>query len=261
MKGVVNDTASRGFCGPTVIAAITRQPLSVVLTAARRATYPDWDSMTRRPPIKGMSTGQVRRTLNLLGYDMRQCSTFDLKPTKGWGVAGRPSLAKWFKTRTEAERKNLVIVNVTNHWVLVKGNKFLDTMTGGRPVRIGLAPGRRKRVEKTFIVTKLKSLWKVEIEALESRALLAEQSYRRRRNSIDTSARREIVKLGGKPSVYRDGGLSYLKVAFDPPVNDVKEVETMHYDWHTSLDRVKSALADPDPFRDQDDRQSVYYSE
>jgi hypothetical protein len=45
------------------------------------------------------------------------------------------------------------VLIVTGHWVAVRGRWFVDTWTGGVPVRIADAPRRRKRVRFAYRIT------------------------------------------------------------------------------------------------------------
>jgi hypothetical protein len=56
-----------------------------------------------------------------------------------------PTLAEWLRT-TKRAPDTYYIVEVSHHWVLVKGRKFVDTFTKGEWVFLRSAPHRRKRV-------------------------------------------------------------------------------------------------------------------
>lgn len=143
MKTVNNDTAGRGYCGPHVVAGMTGRPLSHVLEAFRIVRFGEhWRGDHYRPPlIKGTSAYEVRMVLQLFGYEMvENCNYYSSKPT----------MARWYKTRCQWMRDLPCAVNITGHWVLVKGNMFLDTFTNGQKVRIGKAPHRRARVKGVY---------------------------------------------------------------------------------------------------------------
>lgn len=254
MHPVCNDTGSRAFCGPTVLAGITGQPISVVKNAIRRGRYGDrYDTMHRRPPIMGTGLSELKRALELLGFELFKHGRYYSRPQ-------RPTLARWFKTRSDDERQHYVIVNVTHHWVLVKGNMFLDTFSKGEPVRIGKAPGRRKRVVQTYLVRKTRRVTKAEIEALESKAILREEGWRKLRRKSENADRAKIVALGGKPKVYDEIGCKYVTVTFDPPAHGwIKEIETMHYDWAETYDRVQLALDNPDEWQEESSEPGKLY--
>ncbi|WP_421927165.1 hypothetical protein [Neoaquamicrobium sediminum] len=141
---VENDTSSRAFCGPTALAALTGQPISVVRDACRMARHGnDWPArLPRAPRVRGVSNVVLEKALRLLGFTGRWVR-----------VAGNPTLAAWLERRTREERYRPCIVNVTGHYVTVSGYEFVDTFTRGKVVDVGEAPGRRKRVQRVFIVT------------------------------------------------------------------------------------------------------------
>jgi hypothetical protein len=61
-----------------------------------------------------------------------------------------PTLAAWLRTRPD--KSATYIINVTGHYVLISGRKFVDTGTRGEWVNIGKAPHRRARVVKVWRV-------------------------------------------------------------------------------------------------------------
>lgn len=60
------------------------------------------------------------------------------------------TLAAWLKQRPD--RAGTYVINVTGHYVLVVGQKFVDTATRGEWVSIRKAPHRRTRVENVWQV-------------------------------------------------------------------------------------------------------------
>lgn len=141
---VENDTKAKAFCGPTAIAAITGQPISIVRDACRMARYgATWPtSLQRAPNVWGVSNKVLEKALRILGYVGR------------WDkVDGNPTLASWLDNRTAEQRHRLCVVNVTRHYVAVAGYEFVDTFTRGGVVDIDEAPHRRKRVKRAFVVT------------------------------------------------------------------------------------------------------------
>lgn len=141
---VENNTKTKAFCGPTAIAAITGNPISVVRDACRMARHGEnWPTRCPRAPrITGMTQGQVAAALKTLGV------------VGGWvAVPGKPTLAGWLDGRTTAEFRSIAIVRVTGHFVAVAGEQFVDTFTKGQVVHVDDAPRRRKRVTHVFIVT------------------------------------------------------------------------------------------------------------
>lgn len=143
LRDVVNDTKTRAFCGPMAVAAITGEPVSRVRDAFRLVRYgASWTSRRRSPPIMGTHAHETERVLRLFGY------------VGAWHeVAGRPTLAAYLDDRTGEQRTHPCVVIVTGHCVAVSGWVFCDTFSKGRVVDADTAPGRRKRVQKVFVIT------------------------------------------------------------------------------------------------------------
>ena len=146
MKAVSNDTAGSGYCGPTVVAGITGKPLSKVLDAFRTVKFGKWwpGSFDRAPNIRGTTRSEVIRTLQMFGY-------VATRPKEGgdttyYRKAERMTMARWYKKREDYMRRFWCLIETHGHWVLVKGNRFMDTHTDQAPVTIGKAPLRRARV-------------------------------------------------------------------------------------------------------------------
>jgi hypothetical protein len=152
MRSLKRDVGGRAWCGPTAIGAITGEPLSKVREVLREAKGGQtikyrgkWGQTCERlRPVKGTTTGQVIRALAKLGWIASRIS-----------VPNEPTLAAFLRKRTPSLMNVHLLIEVTNHWVVVKGRKFVDTFTKGEPVFIGKAPGRRKRVHGVWIVTKI----------------------------------------------------------------------------------------------------------
>jgi hypothetical protein len=144
--GCLNDTRGMAYCGPTVVSAITGQPVSKVKAAI-------WNC---RPgskaglPIKGTSIRDLENAFRAFGYDMVHVngwwSLIYLKYGKG------PTLAHFLRERDPAYRNATLVINVTNHWVAVTAKQFCDTMTEGQWVWQRQAPGRRRRVEHVYLI-------------------------------------------------------------------------------------------------------------
>jgi hypothetical protein len=143
MRDVVNDTRSRSFCGPTAVAAISWQPISVVRDAFRFVRHGSgWPMQFRAPAIMGTTHREVEAALQVFGFYGR------------WqAVRGNPTLAAFLDQREGVLRTHPCIVHVTGHWVAVSGWTFCDTLSDGRVVDAEEAPGRRKRVKNVFLIT------------------------------------------------------------------------------------------------------------
>jgi hypothetical protein len=143
LSNVVNDTRSRAYCGPTAVAAIVAQPVSVVRDAFRFARYGgNWVNRDRAPAIIGTANREVEAVLQIFGFVGR------------WqAVPGNPTLAAFLEKREGEVRTHPCIIGVTRHWVTVSGWQFCDTISRGMVVDADEAPRRRKRVKKVFVIT------------------------------------------------------------------------------------------------------------
>lgn len=145
LRDVVNDTKSRAFCGPTVVASIARQPISVVRNAFRLVRHGrDWVNFRQSPPIMGVSIEELEATLRLFGFG------------GSWkGPCQAQSLAAWLESRNGDERTNPTIVRVTGHAVAIRGWEFCDTISNGLVIDANEAPGRRRLVRDVFVIDRM----------------------------------------------------------------------------------------------------------
>ena len=140
---VVNDTRSRGFCGPTAVAAITGEPVSRVRDAFRLVRHgAGWTGYDRAPPVMGTYPHEIERVLRLFGY------------VGIWHtVEGLQTLAAYLEERSGFQRTHPCVVRVNRHVVAVSGWVFCDTASKGQVVDADKAPGRRKRVKEVLVIT------------------------------------------------------------------------------------------------------------
>lgn len=192
LKAVVNDTRAHAWCGPTVVAAITGKPISTVKGVIKVIRQND-------KAVRGTDDFDVCQALKVFGY------TSDLRTNYKKGE--RPTLAAWLRGRTAEQRKQTIIVHVTGHWVVVRGNTFIDTFTKGQPVRTSDAPRRRIRVEGYFVVRQMDENARRMVQAYRSKTVdLVETAAKIKK--IDPAAKsraafyREIKRL--KPYIGYD---------------------------------------------------------
>jgi len=138
----VNPGALRSWCGPTVIAAITGLAIPSVKARIKKVRG-------HNGPVKGTHTWEVRKVLEELGYQMEHQPLYRNGALRAGGL--KLTLAQWLKRPRDMEAA--YILEVTNHWVAVKGRWFCDTYTKGVPVRCTQAPRKRKRVCNVYKVT------------------------------------------------------------------------------------------------------------
>lgn len=144
------------WCGPAALSAVTGKPTSYVVQAIRQSVNPAY----RNKPVKGISNEILRRAGELLGcemvkhfdYAMEHRNMFNaprpLFQTVKWNP---PTLAKFCRDHKELLRHEILIINITGHFVTVSGRSFIDNHTG-KPVPLSKAPFRRARVHVAWIV-------------------------------------------------------------------------------------------------------------
>lgn len=144
LNDVVRDTKSRLYSGPAVIASITGVTSSQASDAIRQVRYgAGWLNLPYTPPIKMTRNGEIQQALRLLGY-----SGFYRR------LPDQPTLAAYLNARTGAERDHPCVVFLSTHCVAVSGGVFCDVFSRGVVIDIDEAPGRRKRVNRVFVLTK-----------------------------------------------------------------------------------------------------------
>lgn len=121
-----NIKGTQRYCGPGALASIMNVSSNDAARLIREATG--------RKSICGTHGYELESVLRKAGYKLR---------TGGIPKSQRPTLARWLKERED--RNKLVIVGLTSHWCVVKGNKYIDNITL-EPVWIRQAPNRRARV-------------------------------------------------------------------------------------------------------------------
>lgn len=141
---IINDTACREWCGPSVICALTNHPMSIV----RRVIKDIRETNGSRAALMGMQSSELRETLGAFGFTMDpRCIRYDRE--------NAPTVARWLRKHRNREGTYILIITyrrwVTGHWVIVRGNKFADSHTDG-PVNLKESPHRRKRVKRTYRV-------------------------------------------------------------------------------------------------------------
>ena len=129
----------RTFCGPWCVMSITGRPYEEV-----RAAINDYRGRRPTQAVKGTHANELRAALWKFGYTESEIARF-----RG---DERPTLAAWL--RSGKRRPDLYyLITVSNHWVLVAGNRLTDTYSGG-PVLLRDAPWRRALVSRVIAVRK-----------------------------------------------------------------------------------------------------------
>lgn len=139
--------AARKWCGPSAVSALTGWSVD---EAARWI----WERRGRKGTPKGVQgthRHEIRACLSAAGLGTIRIST----RREFNGHDDRPTLAEWMRKRGPELRRATVLLVVGNHYVVVRGRKFVDsgTMT---PTSISKAPYRRARVNEAYVVVKPK---------------------------------------------------------------------------------------------------------
>lgn len=125
------------WCGPSAIAAITGMSYDDALQATK--------DTTGRRIVKWMRNWEMFATLQQLGY-----SLIKIEAT----VDGRTAtLARFGKKRQPEWMNETILLNVTRHYVVMRGRKIVDNRTE-EPVFLRQYPKRRVRVRHAWIVRK-----------------------------------------------------------------------------------------------------------
>lgn len=144
LHDVDNDTKSRLYSGPSVVASITGASLSKAKDAIRQVRYGSrWLDFPRAPAIKRTYHGEIEGALRLLGY------------VGYWRhLPDQPTLAAYLNARTGVERDHPCVVYLRTHCVAVSGGVFCDIFSRGIVIDIDEAEGRRKKVSRVLVLTK-----------------------------------------------------------------------------------------------------------
>ena len=137
------------FCGPAAISTITGISTDDASRIIRH--------ITGRRQVTWTSTHEVHQAMQWRGYRIVE------KRMDG----DNPTLARWLRERQN--RRATYLINVTNHWVVVRGNKFVDSKHRD-PVNTRQAKGRRARVKRVYTVFRDKLLETRPIPPKPSRA-------------------------------------------------------------------------------------------
>lgn len=134
----------RRWCGPSAIAGITGNDYPTAMNAIKavrgRSDFPE------RLIIKGVPEYEMRGAFERLGYRMNRIT-----------FAPGITFARFLRERTPEQRKSIILVVAGNHYMAVSGNKAVDGIVR-EPVFISKMPGRRKRMESAYIVTRVQKV-------------------------------------------------------------------------------------------------------
>ncbi len=134
---VSSKRTNRIYCGPAAISAVSGRSIECAESWINYYRNARLDKV-----VVGSYSTELIAALHELGYRSKRTEVYDSKNS--------PTLAAWLRKRSN--RNAMVIVVLTSHFVVVKGNKFVDNFTMN-PVFIRKAPHRRSRVKEIISVT------------------------------------------------------------------------------------------------------------
>lgn len=134
------DLGNNRYCGPAAVSIITGRTAECAVRWMLVAR--GYEPGERNGGIKGSWASEVGRALHALGYTLGM----------GRGVENRPTLARWLRDRTPAQRARTYLVSAGSHFLVVRGNKVACSLTGA-PVNLRAYPHRRYRVRSYYPVT------------------------------------------------------------------------------------------------------------
>lgn len=193
MLTLENDCPARRtrWCGPTALGALTglsyMEAMRVLeLVRARRGR--------RIVTVKGVLNADMMAACALLGYRLRSI-----------GVRKGETFAAFLNRRTGEDVFAPLLINITRHYLAVRGEIGLDTYSDCKPVEITKLKGRRARMEYAWRVEPERGLTSTDLERRRAKALadaaIEVPAHRARHNpsqSISSAVRRELDALARK---------------------------------------------------------------
>lgn len=134
---IVHDNQSKLWCGPAAIAAITGQPTSVITQMIR--------GVNGKTKVTGTSNAELLAVMRRLGYARIECLEL---------ARERMTLARFAKLHRKMFAGRATVVNVTDHYVVLAGRRFVDSSRRD-PVLISDAPYRRAIVKRAWSFEKV----------------------------------------------------------------------------------------------------------
>lgn len=139
LYAVEKEGRGRIYCGPFCMVAVTGEPYPKVRAAINASRGREHNA-----PVMGTGAHTLRDAFHQLGWRMWN--------THEYGKNEGPTLAAWLKSGLR-DKAHYCLVELTHHWVLIAGTRFVDTHTK-QPVALSEAPWRRARVHRAFAVYK-----------------------------------------------------------------------------------------------------------
>lgn len=221
---IVHDIKTTLWCGPAALATISGQPVSACMAAIRKLR---WDTK----PIKGITNQTLIKAAALLGYRL---TPLEMSPTR------QVTLAAWTRVNAFTFADKPVIVNITGHYVVVKGRSFNDNHTK-TPVSLKKAPHRRARVQRAFTVEPMTPTAPPVMTVYVKPEPLSPPP------SGDKSKALRLAKEHNIPVSTEKGSdviWVYAPAALDSEQRDRHDGDHATYDWEEALRRVTGYIAD-----------------
>lgn len=136
------DGSDRMYCGPAALCAITGSTYEEV----RESINVDVRNRPHNRGVLAMHGFELIRVLKNRGYFTSEVNhNFVYEPL---------NLNQYLKQRPYFEKNNVLLIELTSHFVTVKGDSLVDNHTK-IPVHIAIAPWKRAKVIKVWVVKKL----------------------------------------------------------------------------------------------------------
>lgn len=133
---VVREQGDNSYCGPASLSIITGQPVSEITRILRE--------VTGRTQIKGCYNSWLDFALRKLDYVMVPLPTL--------GKSDKPTVAKWLKEHKDRPADTTYLLNVTNHYIVIRGRKIADNHNPNG-VFLRQYGHRRKRVVRAWRIS------------------------------------------------------------------------------------------------------------
>ena len=133
------DGSDNMYCGPAALCAITGESYETV----RESVNVDVRDRPHNRGITGMHGFEIRRVLEKFGYTAIE-TDYDF-------IYEKKNLNQYLKQRPFFEKNNVLFIELTSHFVTVKGDNLVDNHTKV-PVHIAIAPWKRAKVRKVWVI-------------------------------------------------------------------------------------------------------------
>jgi len=199
-------TGRNHFCGPSALSILTGLDTGRCAALLRR--------VGGRARIKGAYHSEMRTALRELGIETM---------TSHWPIGGKPTLVQWSRNTRATRGDGTFLITVGNHYAVVQGRRFACGWTK-KPIPLGQAPKRRRRVTAVWSLVKLREVKVNEVAPPVVRKPDTERNDRQRakalaaQHGIEIDNDREATGNGGYLWVYPPACLhdEYGEMCDDP---------------------------------------------